>query len=223
MYPRLQPHILLRAYATGIFPLADERGRVYWFSPDPRAVLRPHECRLPRNARREARPGRFDIRVDTAFEQVIAACSHRPEGTWISRELTEAYCLLHELGFAHSVEAWHEGRLAGGLYGVALGAVFFGESMFHRVSGASNAALVWLIQRYRQVEGSLIDIQWLTPHLQAFGAVEVPRTRYLQMLAACLRRPACFLQRHEIPPDWIPWQPTPEHVLQEKQLLPPEP
>lgn len=204
--PLLQPHVLLRAYASGLFPMADEgSGEMYWFSPDPRAVIFPDSCHIPTSAVAFFRTSPYTIRLDTAFERVIDACRQRPEGSWINRDILDAYCSLQDLGFAHSVEAWRDGELAGGLYGVAIGSVFFGESMFHRQSGASKHALLWLIERCRQAGYRLLDVQWLTPHLQMYGAVEIPRRQYLQRLAAALARPACFLRRQEVPLEWIPW------------------
>ena len=120
--------------------------------------------------------------MDTAFERVIDACRQRPEGSWINRDILDGYCSLRDLGFAHSVEAWRGEELAGGLYGVAIGSVFFGESMFHRASGASKHALLWLIQRCRQAGYRMLDVQWMTPHLKLYGAVEIPRRQYLKRL-----------------------------------------
>ncbi len=201
----LQPHVLLRAYASGLFPMADETGRMCWFSPDPRAVIFPDSCRLPSASGAFVRSSACTIRVDTAFERVIDACRQRPEGSWINRDILDAYCHLRDLGFAHSVEAWLGSELVGGLYGVAIGAAFFGESMFHTTTGASKHALLWLIERCREAGYQLLDVQWLTPHLKMYGAVEIPRRRYLQHLAAALGRPACFLRRQEVPVDWVPW------------------
>lgn len=218
MHPFLQPHILLRAYASGLFPMAEPTGEIYWFSPDPRAVIFPDQCSLPRTAQAFARTSPFQIRLDTAFETVIEACSHRPEGSWINGDIMTAYCELRDLGFAHSVEAWRGGRLAGGLYGVSLGGVFFGESMFHADDGASKHALLWLIERCRQAGYRMLDVQWLTPHLELYGAVEIPRKQYLHNLAGALDRPCCFLRRHEVPPDWVVWYRRPQEAVLERQL-----
>jgi leucyl/phenylalanyl-tRNA--protein transferase len=216
--PLLAPHVLLRAYANGLFPMANEAGEIYWFSPDPRAVIFPDSCRLPATARSLARAGTFVVRLDTAFEQVIDACRWRPEGTWISRDILDAYCNLRELGFAHSVEAWQANRLVGGLYGVSIGAAFFGESMFHTISGASKQTLLWLIDRCQQAGYLLLDVQWLTPHLQLYGAVEIPRQEYLRRLKAALARPACFLRRQEVPIDWVSWYRRAEEAALERRL-----
>jgi leucyl/phenylalanyl-tRNA--protein transferase len=220
MHPDLAPHILLHAYANGIFPMADDRtGELYWFNPDPRSVIFPDACRLSRVARRRQRQRLFETRIDTAFERVIRACSHRVEGTWINTDITQAYCGLRDLGFAHSVEAWRGGELVGGLYGVALGSAFFGESMFRTVSGASKHALLWLIQRCRIMRYTIIDVQWLTPHLQRFGAVEIPRRAYLRHLVEATAQPRCFLHRYEVPPDWVTWCRRPREALLERRLL----
>lgn len=208
----LQPHVLLRAYASGLFPMADETGEMYWFSPDPRAVIFPDACQLPSNSPAFLRSSPYQIRLDTAFEQVIDACRQRPEGSWINRDILDAYCNLRDLGFAHSVEAWRDGQLTGGLYGVAIGSIFFGESMFHRASGASKHALLWLIERCRQAGYQMLDVQWLTPHLKMYGAVEIPRRQYLKKLEAALQRPACFLRRQEVPLDWVVWSRQPNEV-----------
>ncbi len=176
----------MTAYANGIFPM-DVDGELCWFSPDPRAILPLDAFHVPRTLRQVVRQGRFEIRVDGDFAAVILACAERPiEQTWISEEIVAAYTRLHELGFAHSVEAWRDGELAGGLYGVALGGAFFGESMFHRRRDASKAALVALVERMKARGFSLLDVQWPTPHLRRFGVIEVPRREYLRRLRAAL-------------------------------------
>jgi leucyl/phenylalanyl-tRNA--protein transferase len=183
---------LLEAYATGFFPMSDG-GRIRWYSPNPRGIIPLERFHLPRRLARLIRQGRFDVRVDTAFRRVIEACAaDREEGTWISPEIVESYCALHEAGRAHSVEAWREGTLVGGLYGVALGGAFFGESMFHHERDASKIALVALVERLRAQGFSLLDVQWVTPHLETFGAMEVPRRRYLMMLEEALRLDRSF-------------------------------
>ena len=163
------------------------RGPVGWWSPDPRAVLPLDRLRVSRSLRRSCR--RFEIRFDTAYDDVVRGCAdpQRPGG-WIRRDVQEAYRRLHDLGWAHSVEAWSGGVLAGGLYGVAVGGLFAGESMFHRERDASKVALVALVEALRAAGGDrLVDVQWLTPHLASLGAVEVPRERYLAGLPALLR------------------------------------
>jgi leucyl/phenylalanyl-tRNA--protein transferase len=138
------------------------------------------------------RRGEFEIRGNTAFEEVMRACTKRREGTWISPEIIRVYSELHRHGHAHSVEAWQDGRLAGGLYGVTLGAAFFGESMFHRVTDASKVALVALVERLRERGFELLDAQWSTPHLERLGAVEIPRSQYLERLAQAVLKPRSF-------------------------------
>lgn len=184
--PDLEPTRLLTAYSNGIFPM-DVDGELCWFSPDPRAVLPLDGFHVPRTLRQVMRQRRFEIRVDSDFDAVIRACAERPrEQTWISEEIVAAYTRLHELGFAHTVEAWHDGELAGGLYGVALGGAFFGESMFHRRRDASKAALVALVERMKSRGYALLDVQWPTPHLRRFGVIEIPRREYLRRLRAAL-------------------------------------
>jgi leucyl/phenylalanyl-tRNA--protein transferase len=190
--------LLLAAYASGWFPMADEQGQISWYSPDPRGILPLDRFHVPSRLRRVIRRGTFRIEIDRAFEEVIRACAEAERdpldtGTWISDEIIESYCALHELGHAHSVEAWSGDRLVGGLYGVALGGAFFGESMFHRVTDASRVALAALVERLRARGFALLDTQWVTEHLQQFGAVEIPRVVYLARLEAALRLKVAFL------------------------------
>jgi leucyl/phenylalanyl-tRNA---protein transferase len=187
----LQPGTLLAAYRSGVFPMPARRGLMAWWSPDPRGVipLDPGGLRVSRSLRRSCE--RFEIRIDTAFGDVIDACGdRRRRGGWIDRDLKAAYTRLHRLGWVHSVESWDDrGRLAGGLYGVAIGGFFAGESMFHRQTDASKAALVALVDVLRAAGASLLDVQWATPHMQSLGAVEVSRSRYQELLPDALRRP----------------------------------
>ncbi len=189
---KLQPAQVLRGYAMGIFPMGLPDGRVEWFFPDPRCIFEFDRFRVPRSLRPVLRRSTFETRIDTAFEQVIDGCADRAEGTWITPPIRQAYLRLHALGFAHSVESWHEGQLVGGLYGVALGGAFFGESMFHRVSDASKVALVRLIQHLRERGFVLVDTQWATPHLRRFGAVEIPAREYLARLREAIALPCTF-------------------------------
>jgi leucyl/phenylalanyl-tRNA--protein transferase len=182
----LEPDILLGAYASGIFPMADHDGEVSWFSPDPRAILPLDGVHVSRNLQKLCRMGKFEVVVDRDFPAVIRACAEREEGTWISPDFIEAYTRLHEMGFAHSVEARLDGELAGGLYGVHLGGAFCGESMFFRVRDASKVALVRLVERMRRGGFTLLDVQFMTSHLRRFGAVEIPRTEYLRRLKIAL-------------------------------------
>jgi leucyl/phenylalanyl-tRNA---protein transferase len=188
----LKPGTILAAYRSGVFPMPIRRwGPVAWLAPDPRGVLPLDGLRVSRSLRSSVR--RFQIRIDTAFDEVITACADpRRPGGWIRRDIAAAYKELHRLGWAHSVEAWTRGpgppRLAGGLYGVAIGGLFAGESMFHRDRDASKVALVALVDLLRAAgpEGRLVDVQWATPHLESLGVVAVPRPRYLSQLADAL-------------------------------------
>ena len=190
----IDPALLVRAYREGIFPMALEDGGVGWFSPDPRGILPLEDFHRPARLARTLRRGTFEIRVDTSFEDVLRACAEdREEGTWISEEIVEAYTALHRLGLAHSVEAWQGSAMAGGLYGVHLGGAFFGESMFHRATDASKVALAALVDRLVRRGFTLLDVQWVTPHLARFGAIEISRTEYLARLRRALERPRRFL------------------------------
>jgi leucyl/phenylalanyl-tRNA--protein transferase len=187
----LPPSLLIRAYAQGAFPMAMEDGSIGWFSPDPRGILPLDTFRISSRLARVRRQRRFDITADRDFVGVMRACAEsREEGTWINDEILESYVALHRLGRAHSIEAWQEDRLVGGLYGVHLGAAFFGESMFHRVTDASKVALAALVDRLRDRGFALLDTQWVTPHLAQFGAIEIPRAEYLARLRDALSRDA---------------------------------
>jgi leucyl/phenylalanyl-tRNA--protein transferase len=185
---------LLNAYASGWFPMALAPGDIRWYSPDPRGVIPIDTFHVPSRLARTLRKQRFEIRVNTQFRNVIEACAARTdqEGNWIDRDIVESYCALHEKGFAHSVETWQEQRLVGGLYGVALGGAFFGESMFHRATDASKAALVALVERLDARGFVLLDTQWVTDHLLQFGAIEITRRRYLRRLDEALAIEAEF-------------------------------
>jgi leucyl/phenylalanyl-tRNA--protein transferase len=187
MREHLTADLLIRAYCAGVFPMADGRdGPLSWYAPDPRAVMPLETFHVPRSLRRTLTRGVFESRTDTAFTAVMRACAAREE-TWISEEIVRAYTDLHRLGLAHSVESWREGELVGGLYGVALGGAFFGESMFSRATDASKVALVVLVERLRARGFTLLDVQFLTPHLARFGAVEISRREYERRLAGALR------------------------------------
>ncbi len=183
--------LLLHAYRLGLFPMALPNDEIGWFSPDPRTILPLEEFHVPHGLRRERRKQPFEIRVNTAFAEVMQACAARSE-TWINPEILASYRQLHELGFAHSLEAWLADELVGGLYGVAIGAAFFGESMFHRVTGASKVALWALVERLRERRFTLLDTQWLTPHLVQFGAREIARPLYLHLLQGAIDLPRSF-------------------------------
>ena len=185
----LAPGTLLSAYRRGIFPMPEHGTRppMHWFSPVHRGIVPLDGLVVSRSLRRSARE--FEIRLDSAFDQVVAGCADPArDGGWITREIAAAYAELHRLGWAHSVEAWRDGKLAGGLYGVGIGGLFAGESMFHRVRDASKVALVALVELMTadDVEGRLLDVQWVTPHLASLGAVEVSRKAYLDLLQRAL-------------------------------------
>ena len=184
---------LLLAYRMGIFPWYSEGEPVLWWSPDPRLVLYPEAMHVSKTLKKVLRQDRFELTVDTVFDRVIRACAalrlQDGQGTWIVDEMIEAYNRLHADGYAHSVEAWQDDQLVGGLYGVSLGHAFFGESMFSRVSNASNAALITLVSHLRSSSFSLIDCQVTTAHLQRFGAQEIPRDRFLDELKTALQTP----------------------------------
>ncbi|SDS76143.1 leucyl/phenylalanyl-tRNA--protein transferase [Nocardioides scoriae] len=188
----LAPGTLLAAYRQGLFPMAlsELPGRMAWWSPDPRGVLPLERLRVSRSLRQSA--AHFEVRVDSCFTEVVAGCADPSrDGGWIDDEIAAAYVELHRLGWAHSVEAWRDGELAGGLYGVAVGGLFAGESMFARVRDASKVALVGLVGLLRDAhaEERLLDTQWLTPHLGTLGVLEVPRSTYLRQLRRALELP----------------------------------
>lgn len=189
----LSPERLLLAYSLGIFPWYGEDLPILWHSPDPRLVLVADQVVIPRTLRKQLRRGRYEVRLDTAFLQVIRSCAATPrpdqDGTWITDDMVAAYMRLHELGYAHSAEAWLGGELVGGLYGVSLGGAFFGESMFARASDASKVAFVVLLEQLARWDIRLIDCQVHTEHLARFGAENWPRTRFLRALTAALERP----------------------------------
>ena len=183
--------LLLNAYAQGAFPMSLESGEIGWFSPDPRTIIPLDAFHIPHGLGRTLKKRKFAIRIDHDFEAVMRACGQRKD-TWISEEIIASYTALHRLGFAHSVEAWSENGLAGGLYGVSLRGAFFGESMFHTETDASKVALVALVQRLRERSYSLLDTQWNTPHLATFGAVEISRKNYLSRLQNALQLDCVF-------------------------------
>lgn len=189
----LSPDRLLLAYSMGIFPWPLVERPLLWFSPDPRMVLRPRDLVVSRSLRKTLRRGVFEVRLDTAFARVVARCAEIPRrgeaGTWITRDMAAAYTRLHELGFAHSAEAWQDGELVGGLYGVSLGASFFGESMFADRPDASKAAFVRLARQLAAWRFDLIDCQVHTEHLARFGAHEWSRRRFLTALRRSLEAP----------------------------------
>jgi leucyl/phenylalanyl-tRNA--protein transferase len=189
----LHPKRLLDAYRHGVFPWFDDGLPILWWSPDPRAIFELDRFHVPRRLQRTIHSGRFSLTINRAFGEVIRSCADRPgEGTWITTEMIEAYERLHALGHAHSVEAWSNGVLAGGLYGVALGGLFAGESMFSRVRDASKVVLVFVVERLRARGFSLFDIQMLTEHTARLGAIEISRRAYLARLGQALEARADF-------------------------------
>jgi leucyl/phenylalanyl-tRNA--protein transferase len=189
----LRPATLLRAYRAGIFPWFDAADPILWWSPDPRAIFELDRFHVPRRLQRTLRSGRFTVTFDRDFTGVIHGCAeNRTDGTWITAEMIAAYEAMHRLGHAHSVELWCEGKLAGGVYGVTVGGLFAGESMFTRVRDASKVALTHLIRRLRERGFLLFDIQFLTDHTRRLGAVEIPRAEYLGRLRAAVSMQACF-------------------------------
>ena len=194
---KLKPELLLRAYAVGIFPMAESRHDpdIHWIDPDLRGVLPLDGLHIPRRLKRRLRKQPFDIRIDSAFGEVIRLCATPAadrRDTWINPTIESLYGELHRMGFAHTVETWCDGRLVGGLYGVSLGAAFFGESMFSRASDASKIALVHLVYLLKESGFMLLDTQFQTPHLKQFGVVEVSRDSYRALLSQAIRTPAQF-------------------------------
>ena len=182
----LEPGTLLAAYRHGLFPMpVGRRGRLGWWSPDPRGVLPVEHFHRSRSLARSMR--HFELRLDTVFDTVVRSCGDpgRPHG-WITPAIVTAYSRLHELGWAHSIEIWHDGELAGGLYGINIGGFFAGESMFHRITDASKAAVAGLVEVMSDTPGALIDVQWSTPHLASLGVVEISRSTYLERLVAAV-------------------------------------
>lgn len=191
---RITPELLLRAYASGLFPMADSADDpdLFWVEPELRGILPLDGFHVPKRLARTVRQAPFEIRFDTAFDEVLAACAQSVENrpsTWINSTIAELYGSLHRVGHAHSVEAWRDGELVGGLYGVSLRRVFFGESMFSRATDASKICLVHLIERLRDRGFVLLDTQFTTEHLKRFGAIDIPRQEYAAMLEDALEGP----------------------------------
>jgi leucyl/phenylalanyl-tRNA---protein transferase len=194
---RLDPELLLRAYATGVFPMAESADdpEIFWVRPDVRGIIPLDAFHVPSSLSKKIRRGEFDIRIDTAFELVMRGCAeqraNRPS-TWINETILAAYTELHNRGHCHSVEAWYEDQLVGGLYGVSLGSAFFGESMFSRMTDASKVCLVKLVEHLKQRGFTLLDTQFTTDHLRKFGAVDVPRKAYEKLLVKAMESVAVF-------------------------------
>jgi len=194
---RITPDLLLKAYAIGVFPMAEARDdpRLHWIEPEARGVLPLDGFHVPRRLARTIRSNQFEVKVDHDFAAVIRACAEATTGrpsTWINQPIEALYTALHAMGHAHSVETWRDGRLVGGLYGVALGAAFFGESMFSRERDASKVALVHLVERLRAGGFRLLDTQFVTHHLAQFGTIEVPRAEYRRLLSDAVSRQAAI-------------------------------
>ena len=189
----LDPETLLVAYAQGAFPMTDRDGTTRWYTADPRGVLPLDRFHVPHTLRQTLRQRKFEVRINHDFDAIMRACmTTRPEGSWISEPLIAVYSRLHELGFAHSVETWWDGQLAGGLYGVSLGGAFFGESMFHRRRNASKIALVALVNRLKERGFELLDAQASTNHLRRFGCIEIPAKEYLRRLEMAMQKKCEF-------------------------------
>ena len=191
----LSPEMLLSAYAQGAFPMTDRDGRTRWYTADPRGVVPLEQFHVPATLRQllKKNPPVYEMRVNHDFEAVMRGCMDQRADTWISDDLIRAYVRLHRMGFAHSVEAWNDGELVGGLYGVTLGAAFFGESMFHLCTDASKVALVHLVQRLRERDFELLDSQASTDHLRRFGCIDLPAAEYLKRLDRALKKTRSFI------------------------------
>lgn len=194
---QLSPQLLLRAYSMGIFPMAESQDNptVFWVDPEIRGIVPLDTFHVSKSLRKKIRSGSFQVTCDTAFERIMRCCAEQSETraeTWINDDIIHAYTELHEYGFAHSVETWQDGELVGGLYGVSMGAAFFGESMFSRATDASKVALVQLVARMKHGGYQLLDTQFVTDHLKRFGAIEVPARRYLELLEEALNQKAEF-------------------------------
>lgn len=182
----IRPALLIAAYRSGLFPMSlDRSGEIGWFSPDPRGIIPLDDFHIPKSLKRTLLKEPFELRFDTAFSAVIQGCAER-RTTWISDRICQSYEKLHDLGYAHSVECWKKGKLVGGLYGIAIGGAFFGESMFSRETDASKIALVHLVDHLKANGFLLLDTQWTTPHLERFGCREIPRDDYLGLLELAL-------------------------------------
>lgn len=193
----LDPQLLISAYCQGVFPMAHDDGNIYWYDPDPRAILPFERFRISRSLKRTLKKEAFEIRINYAFQNVVEACAKRDE-TWISPTIIKSYVQLYRLGYAHSVECWQNERLVGGLYGVAIRGFFAGESMFSHATDASKVALVHLVERLQTRGYRLLDIQFMTDHLSRFGAVEIPADAYKLMLHKALQVRALFFEGHTV-------------------------
>ncbi len=187
----LDPALVINAYAQGIFPMADFKGKISWYAPDPRAILEHTNLHVSRSLRSTIRNGKYDVQMDTAFEAVMRCCGSRAN-TWINEEFIKTYTYLYTIGFAHSVEAWQTGALVGGLYGIAIGGAFMGESMFSYATDASKVCLVALVEHLKLHGYVLHDTQFLTNHLKTLGVTEIPRALYERRLSEAIRLPCTW-------------------------------
>jgi leucyl/phenylalanyl-tRNA--protein transferase len=186
-WPPISPDLIIAAYLQGIFPMADEKGKIGWYSPDPRAIFPLDAFHVPHSLRKTIRKNPFEMRYDSAFRQVMQGCGDR-DPTWINEKIIDNYTLLFDRGMGHSVEAWQDGKLVGGLYGVAIGAAFMGESMFNRVTDAAKVCLVFLVERLKEKGFTLLDSQMPTDHLLKYGQILITRTEYLRRLDKAVKR-----------------------------------
>ncbi|MBX3149138.1 leucyl/phenylalanyl-tRNA--protein transferase [Candidatus Obscuribacterales bacterium] len=191
MHQPFTAQLVLAAYTQAIFPMGNDDGSIYWYSPDPRCIIDLDDFHASRRLMRTYRNGKFDMRVNTAWDDVIRMCAQR-DSTWITDEIIRVYTELHEMGFAHSVEAFYKGQLAGGLYGVAVGGAFMGESMFHVETDASKVSLVYLVERMKERNFTLLDSQYMTEHLGTFSARNIPKSEYMRRLKDALNRDCRF-------------------------------
>lgn len=190
----LVPELLLQAYSEGYFPMAESKdGEIYWHSPDPRAIIPFHSIKIPRKIRSKIRKENWTFRIDSAFDTVLRKCADREE-TWINEEIIQNYSELNYMGFAHSVETWKDREMVGGLYGVTIGGAFFGESMFNDVADSSKAAYYFLIEHLKAEAFALLDSQYINPHTELLGAIEIPRDEYMLLLKAAINLPCKFIE-----------------------------
>jgi leucyl/phenylalanyl-tRNA--protein transferase len=191
MEPEFTAELVLRAYTAGIFPMGHDDGIIRWYSPDPRCIIPLDEFHTSKRLARTIRQGKFELKVNANFEKIMRLCAER-ESTWITDEIVRVYCELHKHGFAHSVEAYLDGQIAGGLYGVSIGGAFMGESMFHLATDASKVCLAYLVERMKERGFILLDSQYVTDHLSTFNAIQISREEYLERLRDALTLKCVF-------------------------------
>jgi leucyl/phenylalanyl-tRNA--protein transferase len=186
MHEKLSPELIINAYSKGIFPMGDDFGQIRWYSPNPRCIIQLDNFHISKRLSRTYRSKAFDLKINTSFSDIVRLCADR-KPTWINQEILNAYSQLYDLGLAHSVEAFYNNDLVGGLYGVSLKGAFMGESMFHKMTDASKICLVYLVERLKQNGYILLDCQFITSHLSQFGAINISQEKYLQMLNEALK------------------------------------